>query len=351
MFSDPNGLLWPLAAALTALSVSIIATFLLSRELVPFLRILDHPNERSLHALPMPRNGGVAVTTAVLAGLAVAQIGVGLPPDTIWIIAAASPVAIISLIDDWHDMPVRLRLFVHIGSAVLLAVAGLTWHGPWLPGDMLTPPLWLMPVLSALFIVWMINLYNFMDGMDGFASGMACFGFGALAVLGWQDGNLQYAIVNTIFCAGALGFLTGNFPPARIFLGDLGSALLGLLAAIMILWGARAGLMGLWTGALAFSPFIVDATWTLLARAARRERIWEAHRSHHYQRLILSGWSRRKVLGRAYLLMAAAAASAVAAPRLTSQEQWMLLAGWGVIYWLIHLRVEHAARATDGITP
>ncbi len=351
MFSDPIGLGWPLALALITFGVSAVATFALSRELVPFLHILDHPNDRSLHIVPVPRTGGVAFTIAIAIGLTVAQLTVGLPPDTVWIVAAATPVAIISLLDDWRDMPVRIRLAIHLASAVLLLVAGLGWTGPWLPGNSFIPPFWLQPLLMVLFIVWMINLYNFMDGMDGFAAGMALFGFGALATLGWLDGNLPYLVVNAIFCAGALGFLTGNFPPARIFLGDLGSALLGLLAAVMILWGTRAGLMGLWTGALAFSPFIVDATWTLFSRAARRERLWEAHRCHHYQRLILAGWSRRKVLGLAYLLMAAAGASAVAAPRLSPSEQWMLLAGWAAIYGLIHLRVEHSARAADGIGP
>ena len=351
MLSDPVGLVWPLAIALATFGVSAAATYALSRELVPFLRILDHPNARSLHATPVPRTGGVAVTIAIAVGLFLAEIAVGLPPDTVWLFAAACPVAIVSLIDDWRGVPVRARLATQLATAVLLLVAGLGWTGPWLPGNSLTPPAWLAPLLMVLFVVWMINLYNFMDGMDGLAGGMAVFGFGALALLGWRAGNAPYLLVNAIVCASALGFLTGNFPPARIFLGDLGSALIGLLAAMMILWGTRAGVIALWTGALAFSPFIVDATWTLLGRAARGERLWEAHRSHHYQRLVLAGWSRRRVLTRVYPLMAAAAASAVAAPRLPSREQWMLLAGWAVIYWLIHLRVEHTARAANGVGP
>ena len=349
MLSDPIGLVWLLAIALVTFGVSAVATYVLSRGLVPFLRILDHPNARSLHAIPVPRTGGVAVIVAIAVGLSLAEIASDLPPAMGWLLAAAAPIAIISLLDDWRGVPVRARLVAQLGSAILLVIAGLSWNGPWLPGNSLTPPPWLAPVLMVLFIVWMINLYNFMDGMDGLAGGMAVFGFGALALLGWQNGNVPYLLVNGIFCASALGFLTGNFPPARIFLGDLGSALLGLLAAVMILWGTRAGVMGFWTGALAFSPFIVDATWTLLSRATRGERLWEAHRSHHYQRLVLAGWSRRRVLARAYLLMAAAAACAVAAPRLHGSEQWMLLAGWAMIYWLAHLRVEHSVRTASGI--
>lgn len=111
------------------------------------------------------------------------------------------------------------------------------------------------------------------------------------------------------------------------------------MAAGFSLWGNQLGLFPLWTAWLAFSPFIVDATWTLLTRLARHERIWEPHRSHHYQRLVLAGWSHRETLLRSYLVMAAAAACAVASPRLSSQEQWLLLAGWASIYVLIHIKV------------
>ena len=139
--------------------------------------------------------------------------------------------------------------------------------------------------------------------------------------------------------AAAAGFLWSNFPPARIFLGDLGSSTLGLLAAGFSLWGARDGLFPLWTAALAFSPFIVDATWTLGRRLARGERVWEAHRSHHYQRLVLAGWGHRKTVLRSYVLMAGAAASAVAAPGLATWEQWAVIGAWAVVYALIHFRV------------
>jgi UDP-N-acetylmuramyl pentapeptide phosphotransferase/UDP-N-acetylglucosamine-1-phosphate transferase len=186
----------------------------------------------------------------------------------------------------------------------------------------------------------MINLYNFMDGMDGFAGGMAVFGFLALAVLGWRAGDTAFALANGAIAAAAAGFLLGNFPPARVFLGDLGSASLGFLAAAASLIGSQRGLFPLWVAWLAFSPFIVDATWTLFARLARGERVWEAHRSHHYQRLVLAGWGHRRTVLRAYLLMAACAATAVAAPAMNPRDQWMLLLGWGVIYLLIDFKTR-----------
>jgi UDP-N-acetylmuramyl pentapeptide phosphotransferase/UDP-N-acetylglucosamine-1-phosphate transferase len=147
-------------------------------------------------------------------------------------------------------------------------------------------------------------------------------------VLGWQGGEHVFSLVAGCTAAACAGFLTSNFPPARIFLGDLGSSTLGLLAAGLSLWGHSRGLFPLWAAWLAFSPFIVDATWTLLHRLARGERIWEPHRSHHYQRLVLAGWGHRKTVLRAYVVMAAAAACAVAAPSLPVWDQWALfLAG------------------------
>jgi UDP-N-acetylmuramyl pentapeptide phosphotransferase/UDP-N-acetylglucosamine-1-phosphate transferase len=202
--------------------------------------------------------------------------------------------------------------------------------------------------LTGLYVVWSINLYNFMDGMDGFAGGMAVFGFGALAVLGWQGGDPTFAAAAAITAAAAGGFLTSNFPPARIFLGDTGSSTLGLLAAGLSLLGVQRGLFPLWVAWLAFSPFIVDATWTLLRRLGRGERLWEAHRSHHYQRLVLAGWGHRKTLLRSYVLMAACAATAVAAARMPPAEQTWLVVQWAAIYLLVHVKVGQVERAAAG---
>jgi UDP-N-acetylmuramyl pentapeptide phosphotransferase/UDP-N-acetylglucosamine-1-phosphate transferase len=197
----------------------------------------------------------------------------------------------------------------------------------------------------------MVNLYNFMDGMDGFAGGMAIFGFGALSLLGWQAGDAGFALVNAAIVAAAGGFLISNFPPARVFLGDLGSATLGLLAATLSLVGSQRGLFPLWLAWLAFSPFIVDATWTLLRRIAHGERVWQAHRSHHYQRLVLAGWSHRKTVLWSYLLMAACAATAVAARDMHERDQWFVLAAWGVIYIFIGFKTRLAERLAGTLSP
>jgi UDP-N-acetylmuramyl pentapeptide phosphotransferase/UDP-N-acetylglucosamine-1-phosphate transferase len=119
------------------------------------------------------------------------------------------------------------------------------------------------------------------------------------------------------------------------------------LVAAFSLWGSHLGLFPLWSAWLAFSPFILDATWTLLARLGRGERIWEPHRSHHYQRLVLAGWSHRRTLLRAYPIMAAAAACAVASPSLPPREQWLLIAAWAMIFALVHLKVRLVERAAS----
>ncbi|NCA69395.1 MAG: glycosyltransferase family 4 protein [Sphingobacteriia bacterium] len=305
---------------------------------------IDHPNARSLHTTPVPRSGGLAVLLGCgVPLLLMALLGIA-TPELAWTGLALLLVAAVSYRDDLGGLARRWRLLAQALAAVLLMSGGLIWSRLDLPGWALDWPLPVALLLTLLYVVWMINLYNFMDGMDGFAGGMAVFGFTAFAVLGWSGGEPLFALAAACIAAAAAGFLTSNFPPARIFLGDVGSSSLGLLVAAFSLWGVGLGLFPLWSAWLAFSPFIVDATWTLLARLARRERIWEPHRSHHYQRLVLAGWTHHKTALRGYLVMAGAAACAVAAPALPPHEQWLLIAAWGAIYLLIHAKVRLVER-------
>lgn len=328
----------------TSFVISALATAILSAGMIARLHVLDHPNSRSLHARPVPRSGGLAILVSVASVLALLFVLRGLPPYVLAIGAAAAVVAAVSFLDDRIDVPQAIRLLLQVVAAAILITAGLSWSVMDLPGIQWRLPMPLAFLVTGLYVVWMTNLYNFMDGIDGFAGGMAVFGFGSLGVLGWQAGDLGFALTATAIAAAAAGFLTGNFPQARIFLGDVGSSTLGLLAAALALWGASVGHFPLWVAWLAFSPFIVDATWTLLARASRGEAVWRAHRSHHYQRLVLAGWSHRRTTLWAYLLMLAAGASAVAAPSLLQREQWILIALWALIYALVHVKVRELER-------
>lgn len=340
-----------LASPALAFALSAAATRELIRRADAVGGLLDHPNARSLHRTPVPRSGGLAVAAGLAAAWLLLALGAWGAPALAWIAAAALPVAAVSLLDDFGHVSRRVRLAIQSLAALIPIAGGLSWSALDLPGLDWRFPLPLAWALTLLYVVWMTNLYNFMDGMDGFAGGMAVCGFGALAALGWQGGDPGFALAAAGIAAAAGGFLTGNFPPARIFLGDVGSSTLGMLAAGFSLWGAHAGLFPLWAAWLAFSPFIVDATWTLLARLARRERVWEAHRSHHYQRLVLAGWGHRKTVLRAYLVMAGAAACAVAAPRLAPPDRWTLIVAWAAIYGLIHWRVSLAERQAAAQTP
>jgi UDP-N-acetylmuramyl pentapeptide phosphotransferase/UDP-N-acetylglucosamine-1-phosphate transferase len=341
--------------ALLSLAASFAISFSLAWWLSRFPVILsgfvDLPNERSLHAGAIPRTGGVAICVALLVACLLALMAFSLPESWAWIGAALLLVGGISLLDDRGEVKVPYRLVSHLLAGMLLLAGGISWTGFELPGVY-----WVMPGalswLSTLgYLVWMTNLYNFMDGMDGFAAGMSVFGFGALALAGWQGGDMGFALANGVVVAGAAGFLLHNFPPARIFLGDLGSATLGLLAGAFSLIGAERGLYPLWVAWLAFSPFILDATWTLLRRLRHGDRIWKAHRCHHYQRLVLAGWSHRRTVLWSYLLMGACAATAIASVDMSVRDQWLLLAAWAVIYLLLGFKVRVTERLAGVVAP
>ena len=250
-------------------------------------RILDHPNDRSLHRRPVPRMGGIAVATGIAASVPFVSQVEWWP---LWL--GASVLVGISFLDDLIGLPIIGRLLVHFvvaGACVMSLLLGQLGAG------------WAFVALVA--IVWMTNLYNFMDGMDGLAGGMAVFGFGFLAIAAGIGGNISFALVNASIASAAGAFLLFNFHPARMFLGDAGSTTFGFLAAGLGLIGWREGAWSLWFPVLIFSPFIVDATVTLVRRAVQGERFWQAHRTHYYQRLILSGWSHRKTALVEYGLM------------------------------------------------
>jgi UDP-N-acetylmuramyl pentapeptide phosphotransferase/UDP-N-acetylglucosamine-1-phosphate transferase len=282
---------------------------------------LDHPNQRSLHAAPTPRVGGLGLMPAALAAMAIsgrAPLAAGL----------ALALMIVSVVDDWKDLSPALRLPLH-----LVAAAAFVW---------LTIPQGavLVLVVLALAVGWMTNLYNFMDGSDGLAGGMALIGFGTYALAAAIAGDSGFAQVNFCVAAAAAGFLVFNFPPARVFMGDAGSIPLGFLAAALGLQGWSEGLWPLWFPLVVFAPFVLDASVTLARRLLRGERVWQAHRSHYYQRLILLGWSHRRTAAAEYALMAASGAVAVAAVFIAPRLQVSLLVGLAGVYVAAALAID-----------
>ncbi len=321
-------------AVLLGISAFVISLLLARRLLDPgsVLHLLDHPNERSLHQVPIPRSGGLAILAALYLTIAILCFS---NDATVLLRIAGSVtlVAVVSLFDDHSHVAPPIRAAVHVAAALGLLIGGLTPDVLTLPGvSWAWPEIMAIPIASV-FVVWMINLYNFMDGMDGFAGGMAVIGFGFFALMGWQAGSSPFTTLSLGAAAAAGGFLLFNFPPARIFLGDTGSSVLGLLASALTLWADRDGIFAWWIGVLVFSPFIVDATVTLIRRFLFERDQWlQAHKTHFYQRLVQLGWGHRKTVISEYLLMLACALSGAVAVRLGPVGQWLLIFAWIVGY-------------------
>lgn len=329
---------------LLALVVSMVLTRILMQASWLGSEWLDHPNDRSLHQRPTPRSGGIAITSGVLlAGLCVGSL-FG-QQHLLYLGLGASVLVAVAYWDDRGHVAPHYRLLAQVVSAFILVSAGMP-EVIFLPGIDWRPNFLANVVLLTLFVVWMTNLYNFMDGMDGLAAGMAVLGFGTLALLAADDGVPGYVLFNLGVAAAAAGFLRYNFPPAGIFMGDIGSTLLGFLAAGSIIWGVEKGLFSALAGLLPFAVFVVDATVTLMQRIWRRERIWEAHRSHYYQRMAGAGWSHRRVVLLEYGLMALACTAGLAFDHLKVIDQVMLIAGLGGIFGLAMWAVFRWERST-----
>lgn len=256
-----GGWLLPL---LVAVAVSYGVTRLLLSNLREFA--LDQPNHRSMHEVPVPRTGGWALLAGCASALALSPAS--LPP---WLLLGFVLLMAVSVVDDLRHVSARMRFSIHL-LAVALVVFGLPQALPW----------WWYPPL-VLAGVWMVNLYNFMDGMDGLAGSMTAIGFGTLGVVCAWRGQGELAGVCALLVVCALVFLRFNWPSASIFLGDAGSTTLGLAAVAVSLYGWQRGAFGLLVPLLVFAPFWLDATVTLARRIMSGKRWWEAHREHLYQ--------------------------------------------------------------------
>jgi UDP-N-acetylmuramyl pentapeptide phosphotransferase/UDP-N-acetylglucosamine-1-phosphate transferase len=293
----------PFAAFLVALLVARLLLTPAGRRVA-----LDAPNERSLHQQPVPRTGGIAIAAGVAAACVLA------PPGLPVVLGVAAALAAVSLADDLLGLPTLARLAMHLTAAAAVLVLELRYTEP------------VLFVLFLLGIAWMTNLYNFMDGSDGLAGGMAMFGFGAYALAAQLSGAEPFASLCAAIAAASAAFLVFNFHPARLFMGDAGSVPLGFLAGALGIYGWSRGYWPIWFPLLVFAPFVCDATLTLLRRLLRRERVWQAHRDHYYQRLVRLGYGHRATALIEYAVMAGCAATALLIRREPSTVQAAALA-------------------------
>jgi len=324
------------AFAASALLTGLVRRYALSRA------VLDVPNERSLHSVPTPRGGGLAIAVVVSIAHA-ACVWRGLLPTASGVAwgGAALLLAALGWADDRRPLAARPRLLVQLATGfVALAVmtgaaqVDLAWQA-------------LAVLLGGVAFVWFVNLYNFMDGADGLAATQASIAAGALGMFAALDGDTGVAVVTLALAGASAGFLCWNRPPARIFLGDVGSyflgGYLGLLACHLLVRGDAP-----WPWLILLAPFITDASLTLARRMLAGERWWAAHRTHAYQRLVTAGWSHAR-LARAFLalclLLMTLAAWAFRQPALAP---WLAVLAYGltVTIWAIILMQRRPPSAT-----
>lgn len=287
-----------LLAAFGALVITWVGVRLL-RRLAPRLGFIDIPNQRSSHRAPTPRAGGLAFVVVVpLLILATSLwMGVRLLPGEEALLMGSAVVAAVGLTDDRWGLPVRLRFAAYLLAAAVLVVGGGYLHELQWPGGPSIYLGWLGIPVTLFWVVGLTNAYNFMDGIDGIAGVQAVVAATAVGLLALWQGSPALAIYAWLLTGGVLGFLCHNWPPARVFMGDVGSAFLGYtFAGLAVLSDQGAGQpipLALWVILLA--PFIFDTSVTLVLRVARGERWFEAHRQHLYQRLTRRGWSHLRV--------------------------------------------------------
>lgn len=248
--------------------------------------ILDVPNMRSSHVTPTPRGGGLAIVIAFMGALAfLVSVGFLQPSLAFVLVAGGGAVALTGYLDDRNTLPASIRICVHIVAAILavMVLGGITEQTL---RNMGLHGVWAGSLLGLMALTWSTNLFNFMDGIDGIAGSEAVFVAGAGALLNWRyggDSGLTAAMV--VLAAAALGFLVWNWPPASIFMGDVGSGFLGFTLAVLGLAASRHSVARIEVWMILSGVFVVDATVTLLTRVVRGDRWFEAHRQHAYQNL------------------------------------------------------------------
>lgn len=323
-------------AILSAFAGFALSCWLTRRTLAYALRreLLDQPGERRSHSRPTPRGGGLGIVLTALAAIALAAV---LSPSD-WrslgaLGLALAGVAGIGWLDDHHPLPVWPRLAVHAAAAVTVAVAVLPPPG--------APAEWLVLACSIVALVTLINIWNFMDGIDGLATTQAAMVSVVAAILLLIAEEPLWAVLALVVAAAAAGFLPFNLPRARIFLGDVGSGALGLLVGSLLLVSLARGAIA-WPGALILvSAFLIDGGLTLATRILRGDRWWQPHREHLYQWAVRAGFSHPGVTI-LFAYWTAAAALAVAATRRLDSGQSALvaatLAAVGATIWVVGRR-------------
>ena len=282
--------------------LTLISTFIIAIVLTGLIRryafsqsLIDIPNERSSHDVPVPRGGGLVIVLSCLVCVFLAgRAGLVSRNEVIALIGGGGLVAIIGWLDDHRDVPALFRAFVHFIAAI--------WTVSWLGGlvsielgSTTIEPGWFGSMLAVIGIVWLINLYNFMDGTDGIAAVQAIVTAGFAAFLFFSADLTGLVLITMAMLGATAGFLLWNWSPAKIFMGDVGSGFLGYFFAALAILGEKTGSVPLLIWSILLALFFWDATLTLFYRIRARETWYAAHRSHAYQRFVQMGHSHGKL--------------------------------------------------------
>ena len=276
-------LVFPTLLTVAVFVASLTLTGWFRRQALAHL-LLDVPNSRSSHSIATPRGGGVAIVLSTLAALLVVGWTDRLDWPSVWTLCGGGALAaLIGFVDDRRHVAPRWRLVGHFAAA-FWALAILGGVPPLAAMGVALSSGWFGVGIAALYLVWMLNLTNFMDGIDGIAAIEAvtvCLG--AVVLSGVAAPGRHLWIAPLALASATLGFLVWNWPPAKIFMGDAGSGFLGLMLAVLSLQAGWVVNRLFWCWVILLGVFVVDATVTLIRRMAQGERIYEAHRSHAYQ--------------------------------------------------------------------
>jgi UDP-N-acetylmuramyl pentapeptide phosphotransferase/UDP-N-acetylglucosamine-1-phosphate transferase len=247
--------------------------------------MVDHPGERQSHAEIIPRGGGIGIIMALL----IASLFLVTDGDGIWGMCVLPGVVVLAVLGWWDDhvsLPARLRFFIQLAASIYLVACAV--NGGWVEGAGSIG-------LAVFFLVWMTNLYNFMDGSNGMAGLQAVFGGAVLFYLFTISGQHNLALISACVAASCAGFLPWNLGSARVFMGDVGSVSLGFIFGALLIIGVGSQAFSLPVALMVMLVFIIDSTLTLIGRILRGEQWYNAHKQHLYQRLIVQGWSHGRV--------------------------------------------------------
>lgn len=265
-------------------------------------RITDIPGIRSSHQVPTPRGGGVGFVVFTLLAITVFSLVSGYygSMGLIGFVAAAGTVALLGWFDDKNDLSRRVRFTVQLAAAVTVVAFIANLHEFYIPSIVSVRIGIAGSLLALLWITGTTNIFNFMDGVDGIASVQAISAATGWVIFGFIWDNVMLVAMNVFVIAALISFLRYNWSPAKIFMGDVGSLFLGFFFAAMPFFAAYSTAeigvgLAIWLGALLLWPFLFDGSFTILKRLLRGDNIFEAHRSHLYQRLNINGWKHSKI--------------------------------------------------------